>query len=35
VFSDSESQLYHFSVEGNFVRDGIKIPPEVQYFSFY
>lgn len=28
VFSDSESQLYHFSVEGNIVRDGIKIPPE-------
>ncbi|XP_063221643.1 WD repeat-containing protein 11-like [Bacillus rossius redtenbacheri] len=28
VFSDSESQLYHFSVEGNLVRDGIKIPPE-------
>ncbi|GLH00339.1 Uncharacterized protein GBIM_06748 [Gryllus bimaculatus] len=28
VFSDSDSQLYHFSVEGNIVRDGIKIPPE-------
>ncbi|XP_067012842.2 WD repeat-containing protein 11 [Anabrus simplex] len=28
VFSDSESQLYHFSVEGNIIRDGIKIPPE-------
>lgn len=28
VFSDSDSQLYHFSVEGNGVRDGIKIPPE-------
>lgn len=28
VFSDTESQLYHFSVEGSVVRDGIKIPPE-------
>ncbi|KAL1122656.1 hypothetical protein AAG570_002983 [Ranatra chinensis] len=28
VFSDNESQLYHFSVEGDSVRDGIKIPPE-------
>jgi hypothetical protein len=29
VFSDSESQLHHFSVEGNVIRDGIKIPLEV------
>ncbi|XP_075222794.1 WD repeat-containing protein 11-like [Lycorma delicatula] len=28
VFSDTESQLYHFSVEGSVVKDGIKIPPE-------
>jgi hypothetical protein len=35
VFSDSESQLYHFSVEGNIIRDGIKIPPEVQHFVVF
>lgn len=34
VFSDSESQLHHFSVEGNIVRDGIKIPLEVQYLVY-
>ncbi|XP_071448701.1 WD repeat-containing protein 11-like [Hetaerina americana] len=28
VFSDADSHLYHFSVEGNVVRDGIKIPAE-------
>ncbi|KAG8325827.1 WD repeat-containing protein 11 [Homalodisca vitripennis] len=28
VFSDTESHLYHFSVDGSTVRDGIKIPPE-------
>jgi hypothetical protein len=35
VFSDSESQLYHFSVEGDNVRDGIKIPPEVWLTLLY
>lgn len=29
VFSDTESHLYHFSVDGSTVKDGIKIPPEV------
>lgn len=29
VFSDTESHLYHFSVDGSNVKDGIKIPPEV------
>ncbi|XP_046385283.1 WD repeat-containing protein 11-like [Ischnura elegans] len=28
VFSDADSHLYHFSVEGSVVRDGIKIPAE-------
>ncbi|KAF4521502.1 hypothetical protein B566_EDAN001802 [Ephemera danica] len=28
VFTDTESQLFHFSVEGNAMKDGIKIPPE-------
>lgn len=35
VFSDSESQLYHFSVEGSNIKDGIKIPPEVLNTSNY
>lgn len=28
VFTDTEGQLYHFSVEGNTIRDGTKIPAE-------
>ncbi|XP_013774548.1 WD repeat-containing protein 11-like [Limulus polyphemus] len=28
VFTDTDGQLYHFSVEGNVVRDGSKIPPD-------
>ena len=28
VFTDPEGQLYHFSVEGNNIRDGTKIAPE-------
>ena len=25
VFTDPEGQLYHFSVEGNTIRDGTKV----------
>ncbi|KAI5748459.1 hypothetical protein M8J77_025794 [Diaphorina citri] len=28
VFTDNESQLYYFIVEGNMLKDGIRIPPE-------
>jgi hypothetical protein len=35
VFTDTESQLFHFSVEGNAMRDGIKIPPEVSTFKHF
>ena len=28
VFTDPEGQLYHFSVEGNAIRDGTKVPAE-------
>lgn len=28
VFSDADSQLYHFTVEGHALKDGVKIPPE-------
>ncbi|XP_065339644.1 WD repeat-containing protein 11-like [Cloeon dipterum] len=28
VFTDTDSQLFHFSVDGNVMKDGIKIPPE-------
>ncbi|KAL1460934.1 hypothetical protein WDU94_012870 [Cyamophila willieti] len=28
VFTDIESQLYYFIVEGNTLKDGIRIPPE-------
>ena len=27
VFTDPEGQLYHFSVEGNTIRDGTKVCP--------
>ncbi|XP_047483248.1 WD repeat-containing protein 11-like [Penaeus chinensis] len=30
VFTDTEGQLYHFSVEGNVIRDGTKVPPDSQ-----
>lgn len=29
VFSDNVSQLYHFTVEGHQLKDGVRIPPEV------
>ena len=28
VSTDPEGQLYHFSVEGNAIRDGTKVPAE-------
>ena len=28
VFTDPDGQLYHFSVEGNAIRDGTKVPAE-------
>ena len=28
VFTDPEGQLYHFSVEGNAIKDGTKVPAE-------
>ncbi len=28
VFTDPLGQLYHFSVEGNAIRDGTKLPAE-------
>ncbi|CAL4100716.1 unnamed protein product, partial [Meganyctiphanes norvegica] len=30
VFTDTEGQLYHFSVEGNVIKDGTKVPPDAQ-----
>ncbi|CAL4175372.1 unnamed protein product [Meganyctiphanes norvegica] len=30
VFTDTEGQLYHFSVEGNVIKDGTKVPPDSQ-----
>lgn len=28
VFTDPDGQLYHFSVEGNAIKDGTKVPAE-------
>lgn len=33
VLSDNNSQLYHFSVEGDSIKDGMKIPPESGYVN--
>ncbi|XP_063852322.1 WD repeat-containing protein 11-like isoform X2 [Scylla paramamosain] len=33
VFTDTEGQLYHFSVEGNVIKDGSKVPPDSQMSS--
>ena len=30
VFTDTEGLLYHFLIEGNMVKDGSKIPPDVR-----
>ena len=29
VFTDTTGVLYHFLIEGNMVKDGSKIPPDV------
>ncbi len=29
VFTDQDGLLYHFIVEGNMIKDGSKIPPDV------
>ena len=29
VFTDANGLLYHFIVEGNLIKDGSKIPPDV------
>ena len=30
MFTDTEGLLYHFLIEGNMVKDGSKIPPDVR-----
>lgn len=41
VFTDTDGQVYHITVEGNTVKDGARIPPDVSpetmclYISFY
>ena len=30
VFTDQDGLLYHFIVEGNMIKDGSKIPPDVR-----
>ena len=30
VFTDTDGLLYHFLIEGNMVKDGSKIPPDVR-----
>jgi hypothetical protein len=34
VFTDPLGQLYHFSVEGNAIRDGTKLPAEASLSKF-
>lgn len=29
VFTDTDGQVYHITVEGNSVKDGARIPPDV------
>ena len=29
VFTDTDGQVYHITVEGNAVKDGARIPPDV------
>lgn len=33
VFTDADGLLYHFVVEGNMIKDGSKIPPDVRFPS--
>lgn len=32
VFTDTDGQVYHITVEGNTVKDGARIPPDVSLF---
>lgn len=34
VFTDTDGQVYHITVEGNTVKDGARIPPDVSNFIF-
>lgn len=29
MFTDNDGQVYHFTVEGNSVKDSARIPPDV------
>ncbi len=33
VFTDQDGLLYHFIVEGNLIKDGSKIPPDVRLYT--
>lgn len=33
VFTDTDGQVYHITVEGNTVKDGARIPPDVSLNS--
>ena len=35
VFTDQDGLLYHFIVEGNMIKDGSKIPPDVSVFCYF
>ena len=35
VFTDPLGQLYHFSVEGNAIRDGTKLPAETSLSEIF
>lgn len=34
VFTDTDGQVYHLTVEGNSVKDGARIPPDVSVLAF-
>lgn len=34
VFTDTDGQVYHITVEGNTVKDGARIPPDVSPETF-
>ena len=34
VFTDPEGQLYHFSVEGNTIRDGTKVIKKIRTHAY-
>lgn len=35
VFTDTDGQVYHITVEGNTVKDGARIPPDVSVMSLF